>query len=192
MFHPFKPKKRPSGLICDRKANFSLSWPLFGPVGPHLGHSGSCKWSKLVCLNVLIGVPTLFQPFQPKIGPLSGFVWPKGDFSLFCPIFGHGRATFWTFLVLQMAQTGLSGCLYWCSKLVPPLPAQNRPSGPICVAKMLFLAYFSPFLAPVGPHLGHSGSSKWAKLINLDVLSVVPTSFQPVPLNRAFWSVFKA
>ena len=104
--------------------------------------------------------------------------------SLSWPLFGPCRTTFGTFRVLQMAQTGLSGCLFWCSNLVPPLPAQNRPSGAICVAKRLLLAYLGPFLAPVGSHLGHSGSGKWAKLINLDVLSVVPTSFKPVQLNR--------
>ena len=83
-----------------------------------------------------------------------------------------------------MGQNGLSRCPYWCSNHFPPLQTQNAPSGLICVAKKSFLAYICPFLAPVGPHFGHSGSGKWPKLINLDVLSVVPTSFQPVPLNR--------
>ena len=70
-----------------------------------------------------------------------------------------------------MAHNGLSECLSWFSNLVPPLPTQNMPSGLICVAKRLFLVYFGPFLAQVGPHLGHYWSGKWAKLINLDVLS---------------------
>ena len=95
------------------------------------GYSGSCKWPKLFCLNVFIGVPTLFHPFQPKIGPLGRFVWTKGYFNLLWPHFGPHRAMFGTFWVLQMASTGLSGCLHWCSNLVPPLPTQNRPSGPI-------------------------------------------------------------
>ena len=83
-----------------------------------------------------------------------------------------------------MAQTCLYGCFHCCSTLVPPLPAQNMPYELICVAKMLFLAYFCPFLALVGPHLGHSGSGKWANLNNLDVLCAVPTLFHPVSLNK--------
>ena len=71
-----------------------------------------------------------------------------------------------------------------CSNLVLPLPTQNSPSVPIWVAKRLFSAYFGHFLAPLEPHLGHSGSGKWVKLLSLDVLSAFPTSFQPVPLNR--------
>ena len=52
-------------------------------------------------------------------------------------------------------------------------------------------AIFSLFLAPLGPHLGYSGSGKWPKLINLNVLSVVPTLFQTVPLNMwAYMAIF--
>ena len=78
-----------------------------------------------------------------------------------------------------MTQIDLSAFLHWCFNLVPPLSTQNKPSGPICVAKRVFLAYFGPSLVPVGPHLGHSGSSKWQKLVCLDVFIDVPTSFCP-------------
>ena len=132
----------------------------------------------------------------------------KAIFSLFGPIFEPRRATFGTFWVWQMAKINQPGCLYWWSNLVPPLPTQNRPSGQICEIKRLFLAYFGPFLSLVRPHLGHSGSGKWVKLINLDVLSAVPTLFQHVPINRgshmaiilkmpisalfwAFWGLFE-
>ena len=51
-------------LYCVTKRLFL---PYLGPfvvlVGPYLGHSWSCKWPKLVCLDVLIGVPTIFHPF---------------------------------------------------------------------------------------------------------------------------------
>ena len=57
-----------------------------------------------------------------------------------------------------------------CSNLGQLLPTQNRPPGPIYVGKRLFLACFGQFLAPLGPHLGYSGSDKWAKLVILNVL----------------------
>ena len=76
----------------------------------------------------------------------------------------------------------------WMSSLVcqpfSTLPTQNMPYDLICVANMIFSAYFCPFLAPIGQYLGHLGSGKWAKLIILDVLCAVPTLFQPVSLNR--------
>ena len=132
-------------MTDQRQTNFAINcvaeWlflvyfgPFLVPVRPHLGHSESCKWPKLVCLDV----PILLNHFQPKIGPLGQFMWPKGYFSLLWPLFGPHRATFGTFLVLQMAQTGLSVCPHWCSNLVSPVPTQNRPSELICVAKKLF------------------------------------------------------
>ncbi len=36
-------------------------WPILA-TSPHLGQYGSGKWTKLVCLDVLSAVPTLFQP----------------------------------------------------------------------------------------------------------------------------------
>ena len=44
-----------------------------------------------------------------------------------------------------------------------------------------YFNHFGHFLAPLEPH---SGSGKWVKVLSLDVLSAVPASFQPVPLNR--------
>ena len=35
----------------------------------------------------------------------------------------------------------------------------------------------------MGPYLGHSWSGKWAKLVNLNVLSAVSTKFQNLPQN---------
>ena len=83
---------------------------------------------------------------------------------------------------MENGPNGLSGCLHWYYNLIPPLPTQNRLSGPICMAKILLLANFGSILAPVGPHLGQSGWGKWPKLIFLDVFIGVPTlfhSFQP-------------
>ena len=108
----------------------------------------------------------------------------KAIFSLFLPILNPHRATFGHILGFANGPDWSFWMFFLCSKIVSPLPAYNRPSGPICVAKRLFLAYFSSFLAPVGPHLEHSRSGKLAKLINLDVLSVFPTFFQSVPLHR--------
>ena len=65
-----------------------------------------------------------------------------------------------------------------------PLPTPNRPAGPICKAKRLFLAYFGPVLVPLGSHLGHFESGKWAKMLRLDVLFALPNSVQPNSLNR--------
>ena len=73
-----------------------------------------------------------------------------------------------------------------CSNLVPPRSTQYRPSRPICVALRLISTYFCLFMAPFDPYLGHFQSGKWAKLASLNVLSAVPTLFQPNPLNR--WS----
>ena len=119
-------------------------------------------------------------------------------------MFGPRRTTLGTFSVFQMALTGVSGNPHWCSKLVPPLPNLNMPSGPICVTKRLILAYFCLFLAPIGPLLGHFGSWKWPKLVCLDVLIGVLTLFHPFqpkidPLGRfvrpngyfsIFWTLF--
>ena len=99
--------------------------------------------------------------------------------SLFWPLFGPRRAKFRTFWVSQMAHNGLSGCLHRCSNLFPSLPTQNNPSKLICIAKRLFLAYFCPFLAPLGPHLGHSGFGTYSKLVNLNVFIGIPTLFHP-------------
>ena len=130
-----------------------------------------------------VGTPTNTS-IQTSLGHLPHLECPKcgqrAILSVFWPLFGPHRATFGTFIVWKMAQTFLPGCLHWCSNLVPPLPTQNMPSELICVAKILFSSYFCPFLAPIGPHLGHSWSGKWAKLINLYVLGAVPTIFQLV------------
>ena len=54
------------------------------------------------------------------------------------------------------------------------------------MVKWLILVYFGPCLAPIGPHLGLSVSGKSAKRLSLGVLSVIPTFFLHVPLNRGF------
>ena len=169
---PLSTKKKPSGPICMAKreclAYFGLS---LVPIRPYFGHSGSSKWPKLVCLDVFIDVPTLFRPFQLKVGPRAYLGGQKAIFSQFWLLFGRRRTIFRTFWMWQMVQTDQPGCPYWCSNLFLSCTTQNMPSGLICAAKRLILAYFGPFLAPKGPYLGHSGSGKCAKLINLDVLS---------------------
>ena len=108
-----------------------------------------------------------FQPFQPKRGAFYWIVLQTIYFLLTLPLFGPRRVIFRT-----------SGCGKW-PKMVcldvfiggltfyHPFQPKKGPSGPICVAKKLFLAYFCPCLAPIGPHLWNSGSGIWPKLINL-------------------------
>ena len=68
LIRPFQPEKGPLDLVLRPevfvKANFGT---FLAPIGPHLGHSGSGKCPKLVCLDVFIGVQTFLHPFQPKI-----------------------------------------------------------------------------------------------------------------------------
>ena len=132
-------------------------------------------WNK-VGTPIKTSIQTSFGHFPYLECPKCGL---KTILSLFWPLFGPRRATFGTFLVWQMAQAGLPRCLHWCYNLVPALPTKNRPPGPICVAKRLFLANFCSFLAPVGPHLGQFGCGKWPKLVGLDAFIGVPTLFHP-------------
>ena len=63
LFHPVQLKKGPPGRFFVAKRLFQCIWGLFlTHLGPNLGHFGSDKWAKLVSLNVLGAVPTLFQP----------------------------------------------------------------------------------------------------------------------------------
>ena len=136
-----------------------------------MGLSGCLHWSS----NLIPPLPTQNRP----TGPICEAKRPK-FVGLFRPLFGPRRAPFGTFWVWKMAQSGLSGCLHWCSNLVPPFPNQNGPSWAICVAKRLFLAYFGSFLVPVGPNSGHSGCGK---LVCMDVFIGVPTLFCPFQPN---------
>ena len=109
-FHLFQPQIGPLSWFLWPKRLFLVYFgPLLVPIRPHLGHSRSCKLHKLVCLDVLIGVPTLFNPFQPKKALWANLCGQKDIFSLFWPIFGPCWATFGTFWVWQMSPTGLSG-----------------------------------------------------------------------------------
>ena len=104
-----------------------------------------------MCTNLLsnlFGVATSFRPFQPKIDPLGRFVKPKGYFSLFWPLFGPCRATFGAFWVWQLAQTGLSGCLHWCSNLVLPFQPKIGPLGQFVWSKDYFQPILTPFWSP--------------------------------------------
>ena len=129
--------------------------------------------------------------FSPFSRSRMSQMWPN-NFTPFWPLFGPRKATFGTFWVQQMAQTGLSGCLHWSFNLRPPLPTQNRSSWPNCVTKRLFLAYFDPFWVPIRPHLGHSGSCDWPKLVCLDVVIGVPTFFRPFQPKKALKLIWLA
>ena len=65
----------------------------------------------------------------------------------------------------------------------------DGPSGALWAnfsgQKAIFILFWL-FLAPLGPHLGYVWAGKWPKPVCLDVLSDVPTSFQPVPQNIVF------
>ena len=139
---PSNPKYALCADLCGQKAIFSLFCPLFGPHSAtfgtfwvwqkaHTGLSGCFHW----CSNLVPPLPTQNMPYELICVAKR----------LFLAYFGPHIATFGTFWVWQMAKTDPPVCPYWCSNLVPPLPIQNRPSGPICVAKRLFLAYFGPF-----------------------------------------------
>ena len=98
--NPFNPKYAIWVDSCGQKAIFRLFLAL-APVGPHLGHFGSCKRAKLVCVDVIIVVPTLFNTFQPKIGPLGRFVWQRFIFLAYESISGN---------IIDF----LSPMQYWC------------------------------------------------------------------------------
>ena len=84
----------------------------------HMAYVGVKKKPKMVVPGCPLCVPTLFHTFQPKIGPLSQSVWPKGNFSLFGPLFGPLGAIIGIFWVWQMGQTGQPGCPQSRSSLV--------------------------------------------------------------------------
>ena len=77
------------------------------------------KRSHLVCTYALCCVPTLFHPFQPN---LCG---QKAIFIIFWPLLGPLGATFGTFWVWQIPQTGLTGCPQSFSNLVPTRSITN-------------------------------------------------------------------
>ena len=52
--------------LRGQKALSSLSGPLLAPLVQYLGHSGFGKLAKLVSLDVLSSVPTLFHPVPQK------------------------------------------------------------------------------------------------------------------------------
>ena len=69
---PLPTQNRPSWTICGAKRLFSAYLDNFSaPLGPYLGHSRSGKWAKLVSLDVLGAVPTLFQPVPQKLMALA-------------------------------------------------------------------------------------------------------------------------
>ena len=151
-----------------------------GPVGPFAGPTGYFQpiwdtfWLALDHIWDIFGLANgpnwsalmssvLFQPCSNQFYKNYGIR----------PIMSYldQRANFCTILLGKKTQHCLARCP-WCG-----LPTQNMPSGPICVAKRLFSAYLGHFMGPLGPYLGHSWSGKWAKLVNLNVVSVVPTLF---------------
>ena len=73
------------------------------------------------------------------------YTYKRVIFSLFLPLFGHCRATFGAFWVLQMAQIGLSRRLLLWTILVPPILTSKLALRADLCGKRLFLAYFCPF-----------------------------------------------
>ena len=135
----------PSGQIFLSKRLFLAYFGHFlAPLVPHLGHSGSVKWPKPVCLNVLSAVPTSFQPCSNRFHKMYGVEAYLASFIIFGPIsasyyqFWSVWAYFSAILTWIKSPTGQSGCLLLCSNLVPPLLTKNRLAGLICVAKGLF------------------------------------------------------
>ena len=75
----------------------------------------------------------------------------NASFSLFLPLFGPRRATFWTFRVCQISQTDQPGCPMCRSNLVPP-HFIIYGSHIAIILKMpifaLFWAFLGPFVRP--------------------------------------------
>ena len=143
------------------------------------------SWSHHLCSNLMPPLAT-----QNRLICVATMVF----LAYFGPFLVPVRPHFGTFLVLQMAQTGVSRCPYWCSNLLSPLPTQNRPSEHNCVAKRLFLVYFGPFLVPVRQHLGHFGCGKGPQLVCMDVFIDIPSFFQPFQpkIGLLSWFVWPA
>ena len=121
LFPPLLTQNRPSERIFVAKRLFLV---YFGPCKATFG----TFWVLQIAQTGLSGCPHWYSNLVQPLSTQNRHLWAnlcaeKDIFSLFWPIFGHRRATFGTFLVLKMAQTGLSGCLYWYYNLVPPLPA---------------------------------------------------------------------
>ena len=125
---PSKKAKRPLGLFVWPKGNvcFAYFGNFLGLFWPHLGHSGSSKWAKLVCLDVLIAVITLLQPAQPKeilyLGQFSLFKKNHilAYFCFFVCQFWSPWAIFSSILTMKKTQNGLLIFPLLCSNLVYP------------------------------------------------------------------------
>ena len=162
---------RHSGPICVAKRLFLAYFgPFLAPLRSHLGHSGSWTLPKLNCRDVLIGFSTLFHPFQPKIGPLGWSVWPKDNFIQFClffaplgPLLGHSASCKWPKLVCFDVIIGVPTLFHLFQPKIGLLGWFVWPNG--------YSSLFGPIWAPIGQHLGLSGSGKWAKLLSFKVLS---------------------
>ena len=59
--------------LCGQHAMFSLFFPFFAPIEPHLGHYGSGKWAKLINLDVLSAVCRTASPLVPSARLLAGW-----------------------------------------------------------------------------------------------------------------------
>ena len=105
----------------------------------------------------------LFQPIWATFWPTLGHIWG---------ILGLANGPNWSAWV--------SSVLFQpCSNLVPT--CSNKSYG--IKAYLDYFVIFGPTLACSGPL-----SSKWTKLVSLNVLSAVPTMFQPVPLKGFAYS----
>ena len=176
MFSPcstqFNSKQALQADLHGQKDIFSLFGPLFGPLGTifgalwvwQMGKTGQPECPKC-CSNP---VPTRSTTIYGNKAYLNYFVIFGPTFAYFLQ-FLNQRANFAPFFHMKKDLKWFDWTPLLCSNLVPPRPSQNRPSRLICVAKRLFSAYW-----------GHSGSGKWAKLLSLNLLSAVPTLFQPV------------
>ena len=88
IFAPFShEKENQNGLGLANKLFPAYLGPFLAAFGSYLGHCGSGKWAKLVSLNVLSDVPTLFQHVPLKFMVLRTILFILPYLVLLLPLF---------------------------------------------------------------------------------------------------------
>ena len=165
-----------------KKAIFSLFWPLFGPHGAifgtlwvwQMGQTGQPECHQC-CSNLVLnrsttiflflrGKKTFKKAFLDLLWPLLANCWDPR------PIFSHVLPEKKRNMVYPYAPCWVLSLFCLFQPKIWPLGQFVWPNG--------YFHFIWAIFAPFRPYLGDSGSGKWGKLVSLDVLSAVPTSFQ--------------
>ena len=88
------------------------------------------------------------------------------------------KIAFWPDKLARRAPPCMSIYLLMCSNLGSPLPTQNRPYGPICVAKRLFSVYFGHFFCSLWATFGTFWARQMSQLVSIYVLTGILNLFQ--------------